>query len=202
MSEAYAYVRVSTSDEHVENQVLAIEAYAKQRGIRIVEFFEDVGVSGAVKPEERPGFRRLLEAVRREPRPVLVYEVSRIGRASFYEILRVIKMFEDLGAPIIPVSPKEAFLQNLDRSIRDLVLAILAWAAERERELLRQRTREGMMRAKLQGKHVGRPRKLTERDLPKIREYRAKGLSWADIARLMGVGYSTIRRYARRWSLK
>ncbi len=69
---------------------------------------------------------------------------------------------------------------------------MLAWAAERERELLRQRTIGGMKRARLQGKHIGRPRK--EIDWRKFEEYRRKGLSLRDIARLLGVSYSTLLR--------
>lgn len=76
--------------------------------------------------------------------------------------------------------------------MRKLVIAVLVWAAERERELLRQRTREGMLRAKLQGKHIGRPRK--EIDWKKFQEYRRKGLSLRDCARLLNISYSTLLR--------
>ncbi|MCE4599094.1 MAG: recombinase family protein [Desulfurococcales archaeon] len=159
-----------------------------------MEWFIDKSISGAIPPWRREGYRRLLERVRVEPRPVLVYELSRIGR-SFYETLKAIEELERLGAPILPVSPRESFLQSLDSQVRKLVVAVLAWAAERERELLRQRTREGMRRAKLEGKHVGRPRKLI--DWRKYEELRSKGLSLKDIARVLEVGYSTLRRRLR-----
>ncbi|ABM81001.1 hypothetical protein Hbut_1166 [Hyperthermus butylicus DSM 5456] len=100
-----------------------------------------------------------------------------------------------MGAPVPPVSPRESFLQSLDPQVRKLVIAVLAWAAERERELLRQRTREGMRRAKLEGKRVGRPRKPI--DWKKYEELRGKGLSLRDVARVLGVGYSTLRRRLR-----
>ena len=190
-SEAYAYVRVSLREERPENQRLAIESWARLHGYRVVEWFEDVGVSGAVPPWDRPAFKQLLETVRSRPRPVLVYELSRIGR-TFYETLRALQELESLGAPVIPVSPKESFLQNLDPQVRKLVIAVFTWVAERERELLRQRTREGMLRAKLEGKHVGRPRKPI--DLKKVEDYRRRGLSLRDIARLLGVSYSTLLR--------
>jgi len=189
--EAYAYVRVSLEEEHPENQRLAIEHWAKLHSYRILEWYEDIGISGATAPWERPGFRQLLETVRRQPRPVLIYELSRIGR-SFYETLRALEELEDLGAPVIAVSPRERFLQSLDPQVRKLVVAVLAWAAERERELLRQRTIEGMKRAKLEGKHIGRPRKNIDWD--KVRRLREKGLSYRAIAKLLGVGYSTLLR--------
>ncbi|MEB3780126.1 MAG: recombinase family protein [Desulfurococcales archaeon] len=102
---------------------------------------------------------------------------------------------EAMGAPVIPVSQRERFLQDLDDQVRKLVIAVLAWAAERERKLLRQRTREGMLRAKLEGKHVGRPRKRI--DVERVRRLREKGLSYRAIARLLGVSYDTLLRRIR-----
>ncbi len=187
----YAYVRVSLKEEHPENQRLAIEQWARLHNYEIVEWFEDIGVSGATPPWRRPGFSRLLEAVKRRPYPVLIYELSRLGR-TFYETLRALQELESMSAPVIAVSPKESFLQDLSPQVRKLVIAIFTWVAERERELLRQRTIEGMMRAKLQGKHIGRPRK--EIDLDYVRRLKSKGLSYRDIARLLGVSYSTLLR--------
>jgi putative DNA-invertase from lambdoid prophage Rac len=188
---AYAYVRVSLSSENPRNQEIAIPRWAAGNGFRIVQWFVDHGVSGAIPPWNRPGYMKLLNAVRGKPYPVLVYELSRIGR-SFYETLRALQELGGLGAPVIPESPRESFLQHLDPQVRKLVIAVLAWAAERERELLRQRTREGMLRAKQEGKHIGRPKKPI--DWRKYKELRSKGLSLRDIARVLGVGYSTLRR--------
>lgn len=191
MKPAYAYIRVSLSEEKPENQKLAIEKWARENNYSIIKWFKDIGVSGAIPPWERPGFKQLLETVRNDPKPVLIYELSRIGR-TFYETLRGLQELEMMNSPVIPVSPKESFLQNLDYQVRKLILAVLVWAAERERELLRQRTIEGMLRAKAEGKHIGRPRK--EIDWRKFKEYRKKGLSLRDVARLLNVSYSTLLR--------
>jgi len=188
---AYAYIRVSINEENPENQRIAITEWAEANNYEIVKIFEDVGVSGAVPPWERPGFKALLSHVRQEPLPVIAYELSRLGR-SFYETFRTIQELESLGAPVITISPKEEFLQNLDPQIRQLIIAILSWTAERERELLRQRTREGMKRAKLEGKHIGRPK--VRINMKKVRELRAKGVSYRDIARILGVNYYTLLR--------
>lgn len=191
LREAYAYVRVSLSEERPENQKLAIESWARSNGYRVVKWFEDVGVSGATPPWDRPAFKELMSYVDKDPKPVLIYELSRLGR-TFYETLRAIQELEYRNAPIIPVSPKESFLQTLDPQVRKLIMAVLIWAAEREREWLRQRTKEGMLRAKMEGKHVGRPRK--EIDWRKFEEYRRKGLSLRDCAKLLGISYSTLLR--------
>jgi len=191
MPKAYAYVRVSLEEERPENQRLAIEQWARLHGYEVTKWFEDIGVSGAKPPMERPGFKALLEAVKEHPLPVLAYELSRIGR-SFYEVLQIVNELERAGSPIITVSPRESFLQSLDPQVRKLVIAVLAWAAEWERELLRQRTKEGMRRAQLEGKHIGRPKAVV--DLKRVEQLRSKGLSLRDMAKLMGISYSTLLR--------
>ncbi len=155
-----AYIRVSTDKQTVENQRIQIKSYAKGRGLELADrdWFEDPETSGTVSPVKRPGFSAMLQLLKKSPpadRPknVVVYEISRIGR-NFWEILEAIKTVEDL-APIISTSPKEWFVQIEDKSMRNLLLAILAWGAERERDMLVQRTREGVKRAKMQNHHAG-----------------------------------------------
>lgn len=197
---AVAYLRVSTSEQTVENQRLAIHRFASSKGLRIVKEYVDEAVSGSVSPFKRSGFSQMVSELEEgviKPDVILVYEVSRIGR-TLRESLDAIWRVEKY-APIIPVSSKEAWLQTLDRSIRDLILSVLAWAAERERQLLIERTREGMMRAKLMGKHIGRPRKnIRRRD---VERYLKQGIPKASIARILGVSRTTLYERLREWGL-
>ncbi len=55
------------------------------------------------------------------------------------------------------VSVREEWLENVDPKVRQLIITILGWAAEMEREFIRERTREALARLKAEGKHVGRP---------------------------------------------
>jgi len=197
-----AYLRVSTEDQTVENQRLAVERWAAEHGYLVVRYYEDQARSGAVPPLRREGFKRMVEelpGLQPKPVAVLTYELSRVGR-TFYETLQAINALEALGAPLVSVSPREAFLQSLDSSIRKLVLAVLAWVAERERDLIAQRTREGMERARREGKHVGRPK----RELPRSRveEYLRKGLSLSAVSRVMGVSVKTLKRRLEEWGLR
>ena len=187
----YGYVRVSLKELNEENQKIAIRSFAQLKGWKIKKFFTDVGVSGAIPPWERPGFKELLTTVEKEPLPVLIYELSRLGR-TFYETLRALQDLESKNAPVIAVSEKESFLQNLDPSVRKLIIAIFSWVAEREREVLIQRTKEGMMRAKLQGVHIGRPRK--EINMKEVEKLLKKGVSKSAIAKILGVSYATLYR--------
>lgn len=197
---AVAYLRVSTSEQTVENQRLAIHRFAGSKGLKIVREYVDEAVSGSVSPFNRPGFSQLVRDLEEgvvKPDVILVYEVSRIGR-TLRESLDAIWRVEKY-APIIPVSSKEAWLQTLDRSIRDLILSVLAWAAERERQLLVERTKEGMMRARLMGKHIGRPRKnIRRRD---VERYLKQGIPKASIARILGVSRTTLYERLKEWGL-
>jgi len=79
---AVGYARVSTEAEDVENQVKAIEEYAKASGIELIGVFKDIGVTGARPALEREGFRQMLNALANMPmvKAVIIYDISRLGR--------------------------------------------------------------------------------------------------------------------------
>ena len=93
---------------------------------------------------------------------------------------------------VIPVSEKERWLATTDRSVRNLIMAIFSWVAEREREMLIERTKNGIQRAKNEGKKLGRPSK--EIDWKKVNEYRNKGISYSAISRILDIPYPTLIR--------
>ena len=91
-------------------------------------------------------FQELLKIIALESiDAVLVYELSRVGR-TFWDTLEAIKAIEQYS-PLISCSPRETFLQTTEPSIRKLMLGILTWVAERERELLVQRTKDGIIQS-------------------------------------------------------
>ena len=195
---AVAYYRVSTSDQSIENQRLAIKEYAVKNGYIVSKEYSDEAVSGSIPPLKRTGFSNLvndLKSNKVNPDVILVYEISRIGR-TLRESLDAIWKIEHY-APIIPVSGKEAWLQTLDRSIRDLILTVLAWAAERERMLLIERTKEGIKRARRMGKRIGRPRKRLSKK--EVEKYMKKGISKSTIAKIFGVSRTTLYQRLREW---
>ncbi|MBA3750588.1 MAG: recombinase family protein [Nitrosopumilus sp.] len=155
---ALAYLRVSTEEQTVLNQKMAMQRWADSHKYQILDYFEDSSISGKIPAINRHGFQDLLKLVRIEKvDAVLVYELSRVGR-TFWDTLEAIKSIEQYS-PLISCSPRETFLQTTEPSIRKLMLGILTWVAERERELLVQRTKDGILRARSVGKIVGRPKK-------------------------------------------
>jgi len=186
MARNIAYLRVSKKEENIENQREAIKKFANEDLV----FFEDI-VSGSTKAEERKGFKEMMEYIEKmRPEKLYVYEISRLGR-SMIETISIIQKLEKTVF-IIPVSEKERWLATTDRSVRNLIMAIFSWVAERERELLIERTRNGIERARKEGKKLGRPAR--EIDWKKVNEYRNKGISYSAISRILDIPYPTLIR--------
>jgi putative DNA-invertase from lambdoid prophage Rac len=182
---------VSEESENPENQKYAIFEWCSKRGYQLVDVFVDVGVSGALPPRERPGFRKLLEALGNAD-GVVVYALDRIAR-SLEELYATIKEIEGVGKVVVSV--REEWLQTVDPRVRSLILMILGWASEIEREFIRERTRLALERLKAQGKRLGRPRKVNDATCLEAIKYVDRGYTLKDAAKLLSVGYSTLARY-------
>ena len=194
MKYAFAYMRVSTEEQTVQNQKLALERWALANNYQILDFFEDPAVSGRVPATQRLGFQDMLDLVKiTGVDAVLVYELSRVGR-TFWDTLDAIKAVEQY-APLISCSPRESFLQTTESSIRKLMIGILTWAAERERELLVQRTKDGMQRARAAGKGIGRPQKILDKDQLII--LLSENYSKSRIAKRFGISKATLYKNLR-----
>jgi DNA invertase Pin-like site-specific DNA recombinase len=186
-----AYVRVSEETENPENQKYAIYEWAARSGHQVLNVYEDIGVSGALPPVERPGFRKLLEAVDGAD-GLVVYALDRLAR-SLGELVEVFRTLEARGKVIVSV--RESWLQQLDPAVRKLIIAVLGWAAEMERMFISERTKLALARLKAKGVKLGRPRKVNEAIALKAIEYVQKGYTLKDAAKLLGVGYKTLARF-------
>jgi DNA invertase Pin-like site-specific DNA recombinase len=185
---AVGYARVSLEGEDVENQVKAIEDYAKANGIELIGVFKDVGVSGAKPALEREGFRQMLAALANMPavKAVIIYDISRLGRDMIDVVETYRYLTEGLGLSVLFVNhPELNVVQGtpLGEAIRKATLALLGIAAEVERALISERTRTGLARARAQGKHVGR--RGVEIPVAEVREYLNLGLSKKSIYRIL-----------------
>ena len=183
------YVRVSREDQNVENQCLILEA----EGIPRDFIFVDRGISGTVPPQKRPGFRAMLQHIKDNEgiRFLYVFELSRLGR-TLIETLTTIEDLEGRGILVWSLSPAEGFTRSDDKSIRSLLISILSWVAQRERENLVERTKAGLDRARSEGKTLGRPRRPIE--WTKVDSLRAAGASWAEVSRALEIPIMTLYR--------
>jgi DNA invertase Pin-like site-specific DNA recombinase len=173
---------------------LVIAKWAVENDYKILDFFEDSAISGKVPAINRPAFREMLHLVRTDRvDSVIVYELSRVGR-TFWETLDAIKSIEEYS-PLISCSPKEIFLQTTEPSVRKLMIGILTWVAERERDMLIQRTKDGMVRAKLSGKNIGRPKKTLDKDT--LIKMLSQNLPRNKIAQNLGISKATLYNQIR-----
>jgi putative DNA-invertase from lambdoid prophage Rac len=196
---ALAYLRVSTEEQTVLNQKMALQKWSYEHNYQILDFFEDSAISGKIPAIDRYGFRDLLELVKTAAvDAVLVYELSRVGR-TFWDTLDAVKTIEEY-APLISCSPRESFLQTTEPSIRKLMIGILTWVAEREREMLVQRTKDGMARAKEGGKGIGRPRKKLDKD--NLIKLLVENQPRSKIAKSLGISKATLYKELRQLAFK
>lgn len=184
------YVRVSTDEQHPENQKKAlIEA-----GVPPDCIFIDHGVSGTVPARKRPAFQKMMEYINKHPGQVkflYVFELSRLGRTTL-ETISTIEEMERTGILVWSLSPQEGFTRSEDKAIRQLLTMILSWVAERERANLIERTKAGLDRARSEGKVLGRPRQ--DIDWESVTTMRNQGQSWEQIATGIGMTYQQLCR--------
>jgi DNA invertase Pin-like site-specific DNA recombinase len=182
---AALYLRVSTLDQHPETQIYDLRQMADQRGWQIVEEYTD-RVSGA--KARRPGLDRLMSDARHGRFDVvLVWASDRLAR-SVKHFLEVLDELSRINVEFL------SFRENLDTGgpLGRAFIVIISAIAELERNLIIERVRAGMRRARLEGRHIGR--KPLELDAPAILSDRARGQSLAQLAKGYRVSRSTIHR--------
>ena len=199
MSKTYAYIRVSTDKQDLENQKYSILEYANKKKLGNVEFIEET-VSGKVSWKNRK-LKDLIMQLQKGDN-LIVAELSRLGR-SMLEIMELLNVLLSKGVNIYVVKGN----YELKNDIQSKVLAFaFSLASEIERELISQRTKEALARVKSEGKKIGRPKGSYSSKLDEKREYIEelldKGVSIASIAKILGVHYQTMRNYIKRRKLK
>ena len=124
--------------------------------------FIDKGVSGTKKPHESSAFSRLLSFIQEHRETVkylYVYEISCLGRKTL-ETINIIEEIEGLGVLVWSLSPNQAFTHSEDKNIRLLLLMVLSWVAQRERDKLFERKKLGLDRARDEGKTLAVPARI------------------------------------------
>jgi DNA invertase Pin-like site-specific DNA recombinase len=188
MKRAALYMRVSTLDQHPETQLYDLRQMAQQRGYQIVEEYTD-RISGA--KAKRPGLDVMMRDARRGRfEVVLVWASDRIAR-SVKHFLDVLDELNRLNIEFI------SFREQIDTGgpLGRAVVVIIGAIAELERNLIIERVRAGMRRAKLEGRHIGRKPLVLDRDA--ILRDRQRGQSLGQLAKSYLVSRATIYRVLR-----
>ena len=180
------YARVSTSDQNCEMQLRELREYAAARKWTVYAEYVDTGWSGA--KASRPELNRLLaDARKRRFDAVLVWKLDRWGR-SVADSIKSIQELTSLGLRFVAVT------QNLDTDesnpMARFMLHIMAAFAELEREIIRERVVAGVKAARVNGKTLGRPKRVFRRD--EAMRMRGEGVSWRKIAAELDVPVTTV----------
>jgi DNA invertase Pin-like site-specific DNA recombinase len=182
---AALYLRVSTIDQHPETQLYDLRQMAAQRGYEIVKEYTD-RISGA--KARRPGLDAMMTDARRGRFDVvLVWASDRIAR-SVKHFLEVLDELSRLKIEYV------SFRENIDTGgpLGRAIVVIIGAIAELERNLIIERVRAGMRRARLEGRHIGRPALTLDRDA--ILGDRRRGQSLGQIARTHCISRATVHR--------
>ena len=178
------YCRVSTGDQHLETQLLDLREMAKQRGYEVVHEYADI-ISGA--KSKRPGLDQLLDARRHHFDIVLVAAFDRVAR-SVRHFLEMLEELARLGIEFVSLR------ENIDTGgpLGRAIVVIVGAIAELENNLIVDRVRAGMRRAKLEGRQIGRA--PLDIDRAQVVVDRLSGMSLTKVAKKYHVSRATVCR--------
>ena len=151
----YGYARVSSTEQNLDRQILALQKYVKQENIVVDK------QSG--KNLDRPGYNALKGMFGLRPGDVLyIVSLDRLSRSKadikseldWFKENKIRLMILDLPSSLIQVPDEQEWIIDM---IQNILIEVLASMAEQERLMIRKRQREGIEAAKKKGKHLGRP---------------------------------------------
>jgi len=186
MKRAALYARVSTADQTTANQLLDLRQMVEQRGYQVVEEYVDHGISGA--KARRPALDRMMKDARRGRfGVVVVWAFDRLAR-SVRHFLEVLDELNHLNVEFV------SFRENIDTGgpLGRAIIVILGAIAELERNLIIERVRAGMRRAKLEGRRIGRAPLDVDRQA--VLRDRDRGLSLTEMAKAHRISRASVSR--------
>jgi DNA invertase Pin-like site-specific DNA recombinase len=166
-------------------QAVALLEYAQHRGFEITAEYRDEGISGS--KDSRPALDRLMKDARARKFDVIV--VARFDRfaRSVSHLLRALEEFCHLGVDFVSLS------ESIDTStpMGKMIFTVLGAVAELERNLIKERVQMGISRVRKQGKRLGRPKRIFDRDKARTM---LQTMSAREVARQLGVSRGVVER--------
>ncbi len=178
------YARVSTTDQSTDSQLLDLRRYVSERGWHTFREYTDNGISGT--KDSRPALNELMnDAKKRKFDVVLVWRFDRFARSTKHLIL-ALEEFRNLGIDFV------SYQENIDTSspLGSAIFTIISAVAQLERDIIAERVKAGLRRAKENGKRIGRPEISV--DEGEIRRLRAGGRSLREIAQQVGISHTKV----------
>lgn len=200
----YGYLRVSNDEQDVNSQKQGVDEFASRHEWTIDRYITDEGVSGGKDPDKR-NLGPLLKLLKKGD-IIICSEISRLGR-DLYMVMDILHHAMNVGCVIHTV--KDKFVLGDDIQSKVLAFAF-GLSAEIERQMIRQRTKEGLKLKVKQGILLGRPigacsdesiTDLSARKDEVIQQYRW-GVPEKRIAANVGCNRNTVTRWLHRWGVK
>lgn len=192
----YGYVRVSTREQNEQRQVIALRAF----GIKDGNMFMD---KQSGKDFERKNYKRLLKKIK-DGDTLVIKSIDRLGR-NYEEILEQWRIItkEKQAAIVVLDMPLLDTRKNRDLTgtlIADIVLQLLSYVAQTEREFIHQRQAEGIKAARQKGIHLGRPSRPLPANFRSVyRRWKLGEITGAAAARECNMPLATFRYRAERY---
>ncbi len=182
----FAYCRVSTTEQTTENQILAI----RNAGYDVIDSrVISETISGSTLATDREQFSNLVEHKIEAGDTLVVLKLDRLGRDNI-DVQQTISLLDKKGIHVVCLDLPVA---DLSSSEGRLMLQMFSAFAEFERNRIRERTQEGLARAKAEGKKLGRPRAV--QTTKRVQRCKEDGMSQSKAASYLGLGIATIKRH-------
>jgi len=197
----YAYIRVSTDKQNTENQKFEILKFIDEKKVTIDRWVEETITTKKYIEHRKLG--ELLKELSSDD-ILICSEISRIGR-SLMEVMSILHLLMKKDVKVYTVKERYELGNNINSKILAFAFSL---AAEIERQMISQRTKEALARKKFEGKKLGRPKgslsqktKLSGKD-DIIKEFLKSKVSISAIARLLKVNRGTVANYIKNRKLK
>lgn len=197
--EEYGYVRVSSTDQNEERQMLAL----RQKNISDKNIYIDK-LSG--KDFNRPSYKKLIKKLQKGDL-LYILSIDRLGR-NYEEIQNQWRVItKDIGADVcvidMPLLDTRQGKDLMGTFIADLVLQILSFVAQNERENIKKRQLQGIIAAKANGVRFGRPEKrVPDNFLMLVKLWEKKKITLPEVLKVCKMSESTFYRRLREYRIK
>jgi putative DNA-invertase from lambdoid prophage Rac len=190
MSRIFAYCRVSTADQHTDNQVreIASAGFSVEPKRIVTE-----NISGSVAATERPAFAKLLDRLEHGD-VLIVTKLDRLGRNAM-DVRATVERLDGVGVRVHCLALGGV---DLTSAAGRMTMGVLNAVAEFERDLLIERTQAGLARVREEGKILGRPSALKASQQAEILRRLSAGESVSQLARDYDTSRTTIQRVRDR----
>lgn len=191
----FGYIRVSTKEQNLDRQLVAMRDFGVKEDLIYQE-----KISG--KSFDRPEYTKLVKSIRKGD-TLVIKSIDRLGR-NYDEILeqwRIITKEKEAAIVVLdmPILDTRQGRDLTGTLIADIVLQLLSYVAQTEREFIRQRQAEGIAAAKARGVHMGRyPMKKPPKYKEILSQWQAGEISGRQAANYLGVDHRTFRRWVRQ----